>query len=333
MWHWAFATQEHKGDAVTRRNADGAGGAGSAALFGEVLRHYREVALLTQEALAREIPCDRSQVAKIEAGTRVPSDQFAKRCDEVLDTGGVLTRMWGKIDWYPAAQHPDWFERRVEMEAVAVGLREYQEQVVPGLLQTAEYARAIFSRSATGDEVEERVRARLSRQPRFLSDDGPLYVAVLDESCLRTRVGSAEVMRDQCAHLLSIGRRPNIRIQVAPADHFEVVRPRQSMSLIELPDERWVYSESLDHSHFNNEPTAYARYSRTYDVLRADILSAHESAALISDVMEEYEQHGQLRAERGYLDQEQLQRRQRRQLHRNRPRYPRRRPRPGQQEP
>ncbi|MEU6805570.1 helix-turn-helix domain-containing protein [Streptomyces neyagawaensis] len=318
---------------MTRRNADGAGGAGSAALFGEVLRHYREVALLTQEALAREIPCDRSQVAKIEAGTRVPSDQFAKRCDEVLDTGGVLTRMWGKIDWYPAAQHPDWFERRVEMEAVAVGLREYQEQVVPGLLQTAEYARAIFSRSATGDEVEERVRARLSRQPRFLSDDGPLYVAVLDESCLRTRVGSAEVMRDQCAHLLSIGRRPNIRIQVAPADHFEVVRPRQSMSLIELPDERWVYSESLDHSHFNNEPTAYARYSRTYDVLRADILSAHESAALISDVMEEYEQHGQLRAERGYLDQEQLQRRQRRQLHRNRPRYPRRRPRPGQQEP
>ncbi|MFF7264918.1 Scr1 family TA system antitoxin-like transcriptional regulator [Streptomyces sp. NPDC008159] len=318
---------------MTRRNADGAGGAGSAALFGEVLRHYREAALLTQEALAREIPCDRSQVAKIEAGTRVPSDQFAKRCDEVLDTGGVLTRMWGKIDWYPAVQHPDWFERRVEMEAVAVGLREYQEQVIPGLLQTAEYARAIFSRSATGDEVEERVRARLSRQPRFLSDDGPLYVAVLDESCLRTRVGSADVMRDQCAHLLSIGQRPNIRIQVAPADHFEVVRPRQSMSLIELPDERWVYSESLDHSHFNNEPTAYARYSRTYDVLRADILSAHESAALISDVMEGYEQHGQLRAERGYLDQEQPQRRQRRQLHRNRPRHPRRRPRPGQQEP
>ncbi|SPF06560.1 helix-turn-helix domain-containing protein [Streptomyces sp. MA5143a] len=317
---------------MTRRNADGAGGAGSAALFGEVLRHYREAALLTQEALAREIPCDRSQVAKIEAGTRVPSDQFAKRCDEVLDTGGVLTRMWGKIDWYPAVQHPDWFERRVEMEAVAVGLRQYQEQVVPGLLQTADYARALFSRSATGDEVEERVRARLSRQPRFLSEDGPLYIAVLDESCLRTGVGSAEVMRDQCAHLLSIGQRPNIRVQVAPASHFGVVRPRQSMSLIELPDERWVYSESLDRSHFTNEPTAYARYSRTYDVLRADILSAHESAALISDVMEGYEQHGQLRAERGDLDQEQPQRRQRRRLHRGGPRYPRRRPRPGQQE-
>ncbi|QYX78208.1 helix-turn-helix domain-containing protein [Streptomyces akebiae] len=318
---------------MTRRNADGAVGAGSSVLFGEVLRHYREVALLTQEALSREIPCDRSQVAKIEAGTRVPSDQFAKRCDEVLGTGGVLARMWAKVDWYPAVQHPDWFERRVEMEAVAVGLREYQERVVPGLLQTEDYARALFSRAVPGDEVEDRVRARMSRQPRFLFDDGPLYVVVLDESCLRTAVGSPDVMRDQCAHLLSVGRRPNIRIQVAPADLFGIFRPRQSMSLIELPDERWLYSESMDHSHFNNEPTAYARYSRTYDVLRADIPSARESAALISDVMKGYEQHGQVRAEHSDLDQEQPQRRQRRQLHRGSPRYPRRRPRPRQQEP
>ncbi|MDX3638860.1 helix-turn-helix transcriptional regulator [Streptomyces sp. MB09-02B] len=318
---------------MTRRNADGAVGAGSSVLFGEVLRHYREVALLTQEALAREIPCDRSQVAKIEAGTRVPSDQFAKRCDEVLGTGGVLARMWAKVDWYPAVQHPDWFERRVEMEAVAVGLRQYQERVVPGLLQTEDYARALFSRAVPGEEVEERVLARMSRQPRFLSDDGPLYVVVLDESCLRTAVGCPDIMRDQCAHLLSVGRRPNIRIQVAPADLFGIFRPRQSMSLIELPDERWVYSESMDHSHFNNEPTTYARYSRTYDVLRADIPSARESAALISDVMKGYEQHGQVRAEHGDLDQEQPQRRQWRRLHRSSPPYPRRRPRPRQQEP
>ncbi|MDX3213809.1 helix-turn-helix domain-containing protein, partial [Streptomyces scabiei] len=307
--------------------------AGSSALFGEVLRHYREAALLTQDALAREVPCDRSQVAKVEAGTRVPSEQLAKRCDEVLDTGGVLARIWAKVDWYPAVQHPDWFERRVEMEAVAVGLREYQERLIPGLLQTADYARALFSRATAGDEVEERVRARMSRQPRLLSADGPLYVVVLDESCLRTAVGSPEIMREQCEHLLSMGQRPNIRIQVAPADFFGIFRPRQSMSLIELPDERWLYSESMDHSHFSNEPAAYARYSRTYDVLRADIPSARESAALISDVMEGYEQHGQVRAERGDLDQEQPQRRQRRQLHRSGPRYPRPRPRPRQQEP
>jgi len=196
------------------------------------------------------------------------------------------------------------------------------------LLQTPGYAHALFSRIVSGDEVDERVRARLSRQPRFLADDGPLYVAVLDESCLRNTVGSPEVMRDQCAHLLSVGRRPNIRIQVAPAGYPELLRPNVSMSLIELPDgHRWVYSESLDRGHFNDDPGGFARHSQTYDVLRADILSARESAALISDVMEGYEHYEQARTRRGDLDQEQLQRRKRRQLRRNRPRIPRRRPR------
>ncbi|WP_043682451.1 helix-turn-helix domain-containing protein [Streptomyces xylophagus] len=310
---------------MTQRNAEATGGVSNAVLFGDLLRHYREAALLTQEALGREIPCDRSHVAKVEAGTRVPQESFAKKCDEVLGTGGVLLRMWRHIDWYPEVQHPDWFERRAEMDARAMALREYQDQVIPGLLQTPGYAHALFSRSRTDvDEIESRVRAWLSRQPRFLTDEGPLYVAVLDESCLRNAVGSPEVMRDQCAHLLSVGRRPNVRIQVAPAGLFGLIRPRNSMSLIELPDGRWVYSESLDRGHFNNDPTTFARHSQTYDVLRADIPSARESAALISDVMEGYEHHGQARPQRGDLDQEQLQRRQRRQLRRNRPRFPRR---------
>lgn len=331
-----------------RRNAESGPAATNAAVFGEVLRHFREAAGYTQEELSNKIPCDRSQVARVEGGSRVPQESFARQCDELLLTGGVLLRLWGRIDWYPEVQHPDWFERRAEMDAEAVALRAYQERVIPGLLQAPGYAYALFSQVASGVEVEERVRARLSRQPRFLADGGPLYVAVLDESCLRNAVGSPEVMRDQCAHLLSAGQHSNILIQVAPAGRFGLVRPRGSMSLIELPNGRWVYSESLDRGYFNNDPAVYLRYSQTYDVLRADALSALESAALISDVMEEYEQHGQVRTRRGdlgqeqlqrqqwrrlhrgspHLDEEQLQRRQRRQLHRSGPRYPRRRPRP-----
>jgi transcriptional regulator with XRE-family HTH domain len=303
-------------------------------VFGEVLRHFREAALLTQEGLARQIPCDRSHVARVEAGTRVPQDTFAKTCDDLLGTGGVLLRLWGRIDWYPQVEHPDWFRRRAEMDEVAVTLREYQERVIPGLLQTGEYVRALFTRVASGDEVEERARARLSRQRRFLAEGGPLYIVVLDESCLRNMVGSAAIMRDQCAHLLSVGRRPNIRVHVAPASFSSLLRPNVSMSLIELPDgHRWVYSESLDHGHFTDDPAVYTRHSHTYDVLRADALSVRESVALISDAMEGYEQHEDARTLRGDLDQEQLQRRKRRQLHRNRPRFPRNRPRPRQQEP
>ncbi|KUL28343.1 DNA-binding protein [Streptomyces regalis] len=299
-------------------------------MFGEVLKHFREAAGLMQAGLAALIPCDRSHVARIEAGTRVPQDAFAKQCDELLGTGGVLVRLWGRIDWYPEVEHPDWFERRAEMDAKAVALRAYQSQAIPGLLQTPDYATALFSRRLTNaDEVEERVRARLSRQQRFYADGGPLYVAVLDESCLRHTVGSSTVMRDQCAHLLAVGRLPHIRIQVVPSDRPDIDRPDASLSLIELPDgHRWVYSESLDSGHFNDNPAVYARHSRAYDVLRADALSARESAALISDVMEGYEHHEQAGAQRGDLGQEQLQRSKRRRLHRNRPRFPRRRPRP-----
>ncbi|WP_437344925.1 helix-turn-helix domain-containing protein [Streptomyces tubercidicus] len=312
------------------------------------MKHFRELAGFTQQALSKKIPCDRSHVARIEAGARVPQDTFAKQCDELLGTGGVLLRLWGRIDWYPEVQHPDWFERRAEMDATAVALREYQERVIPGLLQAPGYAHALFSQVASGAEVEERVRARLSRQPRFLADGGPLYVAVLDESCLRNAVGTPEVMRDQCAHLLRFGQRPNICIQVAPAGRFGLVRPRGSMSLIELAKERWVYSESMDRGHFNNDPAVYLRQAQAYDVLRADALSAPESAVLIGNLMERYGDHGQAPAEhsdmdqeqlqprrrrqlhRGgaHLDEEQLQRQQRRQLHRSSPRYPRRRPRP-----
>ncbi|UXI80149.1 DUF5753 domain-containing protein, partial [Streptomyces vinaceusdrappus] len=235
---------------------------------------------------------------------------------------------WGRIDWYPEVEHPDWFRRRAEMDAVAVALREYQERVIPGLLQTEEYARALFSRVAEGEDLEERVRARLSRQQRFLAADGPSYIVVLDESCLRNVVGGPGVMRGQCEALLRLGRRPNIRIQVAPAAYPELLHPNVSMSLIELPGgERWVYSESLDRGHFHSDPVLFAGHSRTYDVLRADSLSTRQTVALIGDVMEGYEHHGKPRSRREALGQEQLQRGKRRQLRRGGPPFPRRRPR------
>ncbi|MGW4204231.1 helix-turn-helix domain-containing protein [Streptomyces sp. NPDC004726] len=302
------------------------GAATSAALFGELLREHRDGAGLSQDKLASQIPCDRSLVAKIEAGVRVPQQQFVARCDELLGTGGLLERLRARIDWYTPADHPDWFRRRAAMDAEAVALREFQAQVMPGLLQTEDYARALFSRVLSDRDAEERVAARLGRQQRFMLPDGPLLIAVLDESALRNVVVDAAVMRNQCSHLLAIGKRPNIRIQVTPAER-SVVRPNTSMSLITLPDgHQWVYSESLDRGHFSDDPAVYARHAQTYDVLRADALSAGESAALISDFMEGYSGNG-TQPQRGDMAQEQLQRRQRRQLHRGSPRIHRHRPR------
>ncbi|RLU90515.1 transcriptional regulator [Streptomyces griseocarneus] len=299
----------------------------NAFVFGMLLKHFREVAGLTQEELGKQAHCDRSLIARIEAGTRSPREDLVKRCDALLPTEGALHRLWVEIDWSSQeVEYPDWFDRRVEMEAECTSLHAYSSEVVPGLLQTEDYVRAMFSCPPDATDpatVEERVRARLSRQHRFLATTDPLLMVVLAESCIRNVVQSHEVMHRQCAHLLTVGKRPNIRIQVAPARASNLVRPKNSMSIIRLPNRaEWIYTESLEHGHFSDEPHIVRKYTRAYDFLRADCLSVSDSAELISEAMEGYRRDEQL------LDQEQLQPRGRGRLRGNRPRYPRpRRPR------
>ncbi|WP_323189286.1 helix-turn-helix transcriptional regulator [Kitasatospora sp. NBC_00240] len=300
-------------------------------LFGGEFRHAREAAGYSQAGLAKLLHCDRTLITRIENGGRIPQEKFIKQCDEVLLMGGVLIRIWKRVDWYAEVEHPDWFQRFAQMEAEAVALRKFQIQHVPGLLQTEDYARALFARGAgVGDPdlIEERVAARLSRQHRFMAPDGPLLVVVLDESVIRRSVGGPAVMSGQMEHLLEVGRRPNIVLQVAPFDVGGLKPLNTSMSLVMLPDRHeWVYSESLDRGHFSDDPAVIDRHTRTYDVLRADSLSAVESAAVITSAMEGYNAHDDSRSRRSDLVQEQLQRRQRRRLHRGGPRIPGPRPR------
>lgn len=98
-------------------------------------------------------------------------------------------------------------------------------------------------------------------------------------------VGGPEVRHDQLDHLLAVGALPNVRIQVAPFGVAGLVPPNTSMSLLSLPDgSEWVYSESLDRGHLNDAPSVIARHRRTFDLLRADALSAQDSAELIGKV-------------------------------------------------
>ncbi|MFD4995867.1 helix-turn-helix domain-containing protein [Streptomyces buecherae] len=304
----------------------------SAELFGELVRQLRIRAGLTQDQLASALPVDRSLIAHIEAGKRRPDLEHVKVFDRLLDPDGLLAEMWGKVDWYaPHPAHPDWFRKRAEMDAKAVALREFQMQVMPGLLQTPEYARALIARDETdASRLEDRVRARLSRQERFLAKDGPAYRVILDECALHALVGDSRVMEGQCAHLLNVARTANVVIQVLPAQRSEPVRPTTSLSLITLPQGREVlYSESVNSGHFVHDLETVRATGRIYDVLRAEALSVGETAALIRDVRERYARdEAPHRCQCGDVAQEQLQRQQLRKLHRNRPRIPRRRPRP-----
>ncbi|MFD4755071.1 helix-turn-helix domain-containing protein [Streptomyces sp. NPDC058426] len=311
------------------RNGEGAGsGRSGPAVWGRMEVHFRTQSGVTQAELARALNVERSLVSKFESGDRVPDLKHAEDADAFLNAGGALVELWKETDWYPVVEHPDWFERRAQMDAEAIAVYEYARVTLPGLVQTPEYAASLFGQVEIDAIAEERVRARMSRQHRFQGEGGPSLVVVLDESCLRNVVGGPVVMRDQCAHLLAEGRRPQVRIQVAAAASTHLAPPKTPMSLLTMPDgHRWVYSESLEGGHFMDAPKALARHTQTYDVLRADCLSGSESAALIRDAMERYDRDAQAEPRPAHLGQEQLQRERRRQLRGNRVRVPRPRPR------
>ncbi|MGW2252983.1 helix-turn-helix domain-containing protein [Kitasatospora sp. NPDC001660] len=304
--------------------------ASSAVLFGEELRHARKAAGYTQEELGKLLHCDRTVITRTEGGRRKPSIEEVEEYGRLLNTGDLLMRLYGRVDWEASIEHPDWFQEYVDLEAIAIAQRVYQNSVMYGLLQCWQYARALFG---TGDavgkpeEIEELTRARLSRQTRWLEPDGPLLLVILDESAIRTVIGGATVMRCQMEHLLRVAQLPNVVIHVAP---FTIRRTLidAAMVLLELPDEEhWLYSESLDRGYLSGDSAAVAKHQRRYDQLRSECLSESDSLRLIAEVLEGFRDDEQ-RARRSRLAEEQLQRHQRRQLHRGGPRIPSRR-RPG----
>ncbi|MFF7455396.1 Scr1 family TA system antitoxin-like transcriptional regulator [Kitasatospora sp. NPDC008115] len=304
---------------MSHRKADAGPTASPAKLFGEALRFARERAGLTQEALGKLLHCDRTVVTRYEGGHRAMPLDSVVACDRILETGGMLQLLWQRVDWQADVEHPDWFQKYVDLEDEALAIRVYQCGRVNGLLQCADYAYEMFRTGTDRDNpvlLRERVTARMSRQKRLFGPDGPLHIAVLDESAIRTVVGGPGVMSRQMKHLLEAGERSNISIQVAPFGCLPTRRPGTSMFLLEMPDgSEWLYSESLYRGHFSDAPSVVAEHRGDYDLLRGDVLSVSDSRALIADAMEEYRFE-----ECGGVAQEQLQRKQRGRVRRGGPR-------------
>ncbi|MFJ3215679.1 Scr1 family TA system antitoxin-like transcriptional regulator [Kitasatospora sp. NPDC086801] len=301
--------------------------ASSAIMFGAEIRYARESAGYTQEELSKLLHCDRTVISRTEGGKRKPPVEEVEEIERLLNTGDLLTRLYGRVDWNASIEHPDWFQEYVDLEAIVVGMRVYQDGVMYGLLQCWSYARALFAAgdaAGNSEEIEELTRARLSRQSRFLLPDGPLLLVILDESAIRRVVGGPGVMRRQMEHLLKVAQLRNVVIHVMPFSNQRTLIDT-AMVLLELPDgQRLVYSESLDRGHLSDDSANVARHQRRYDRLRGECLSESDSLRLIAEALEGYRDDEQ-RARRSRLAEEQLQRHQRRQLHRGGPRIPARR--------
>jgi hypothetical protein len=218
----------------------------------------------------------------------------------VTDPGEIgtflgLCREASKPSWWHRYDDvlPPWFRIAVGLEEAATLIRAYEPQVVPGLLQTRDYIRAISTASfpaAADEETGRRVALRLARQELLTRPGAPDYWVVLEETVLRRPVGGPDVMRAQLAHLIDAARRPNITIQVIPFaagwhpalyGMFNTFRfPGQ-----ELPDV--VYSEGLTSAYYLNKPDETARYTEALDRMCAQAATPDQTITILRDLMKE----------------------------------------------
>jgi transcriptional regulator with XRE-family HTH domain len=265
--------------------------AGPLNFFGAELRRGRMSAGLSQEQLGQRVGYSAAQVGKVETGDRAPSQDFAQRCDAALpDAGGLFGRIFELARRWDGG-YPSWFAEWVEVERRATSLCSWEPLLIPGLAQTAGYAKALFEawRSAgSDDELEQLVRGRMERQSIFERPEPPALWVIVDEGVLHRCVGSGKIMRDQLAHLVDMSERPRVTIQVVPGEmgpHVGLLGAFAIANAGRAPGS--VYMESPDQGQTTEAPSVVAKVSGTFDTLRAEALPRAASRDLIRKVAEQ----------------------------------------------
>jgi transcriptional regulator with XRE-family HTH domain len=165
--------------------------------FGKEFRRAREAANTSQTTFGVSVPCDVSTVSRVERGELSPSEAFLSATLTAFPELALLVRFYrASVRWNASSGPvPSWFEEWLIAEAKALSLRYWQPIIVPGLFQTADYARALLSHgNETGEAVDALVTARLARRTIFDKPEPPSVTVVLDELVLRREIGSPEIM-------------------------------------------------------------------------------------------------------------------------------------------
>lgn len=201
---------------MARRDA----GSHPAAFLGDELRRARITAgLTTHDALAARMGYDRTLITKIESGERLPTVDVLTAWCEACGLRGIPPEWVVRLARRSDGAIPSWFEAYLEAEGEAHTLRLWSPLLLPGLVQPAEYARALFlAMGMDEDAAEEQVAIRLGRQEILDRPDPPQVVAVLYEAVLDHLIGSPQVMHGALVHLAELSQRPNISVQIVPVD-------------------------------------------------------------------------------------------------------------------
>ncbi|MFI6091340.1 Scr1 family TA system antitoxin-like transcriptional regulator [Streptomyces sp. NPDC051218] len=270
---------------------------GTAHLFravGKQIKVLRIRAGLSQKELAARTHCGEDLISAMERGVRTPQPEFLDLADPLLGADGVLI---AAIDDVREAQkksrtrHPDWYRGYAKLEAEAVELHFYANQGVPGLLQTEDYARAVFShRRPLLDEetIERRVADRLARQQIFERWPSPAFSYVLEEVVLRRPIGGPTVHEGQLQQLLRLGRKRTVAIQVLPTDRKEHPNMDGAFNLVTPKGHQQVaYTEVQGYPRLITDQEEVRLIVDRYGIMRALALNPWESLALVEKILGE----------------------------------------------
>lgn len=272
-------------------------------LLGSQLRRLREAQGISREDAGYEIRASESKISRMELGRVSFKDRDVA---DLLTMYGVtdetereallnLTREANATGWWHSYGDilPSWFQVYVGLEEAASVIRTYEVQFVPGLLQTADYARAVIvagQPNASATEVERRVGLRTQRQLILGRDRPPRLWAVLDEAALRRPIGGRDVMRGQIQHLIDAAAHPHVTIQVMPFRFGAHAAEGGPFTLLRFPEPDLpdvVYLEQLTSALYLDKRDDVDQYTEVMERLSVDGLPPDRSVDLLARILKE----------------------------------------------
>jgi transcriptional regulator with XRE-family HTH domain len=257
---------------------------------------------MTAEEVAERLLVSQSKISRLENGRRSISQRDVRDlCGvyEVEDQRIVESLMQMAKDsrqqgwWHSFGDIP--YSVYIGLETDAASLRVYDPQVVPGLLQTRQYAESLITGAlpeTAAADIEKRVQVRLRRQQRINARENPLRLwTVLDEAALRRVVGNRAVMREQLEHLVEQAQLPHVTVQVIPFHLGAHPGLNGQYAVLEFPDasdSSVVYIEGVTSDLYLEKPNDVQKYSVMYEHLRAQALNVDQSRQFIEDIAKSY---------------------------------------------
>ncbi|WP_190021862.1 helix-turn-helix domain-containing protein [Streptomyces hiroshimensis] len=270
--------------------------------LGQELRKLRELKGMTAEEVAERLLVSQSKISRLENGRRSISQRdvrdlcgvYGVEDHRIVDSLMQMAKESRQQGWWHAFGDTP-YSVYIGLETDAASLRVYEASLVPGLLQTPNYASAVTEGSwpeATTADIERRVQVRMRRQERITDPENPLRLwAVIDESALRRIVGSREIMAEQMRQLVQFSLEPHITVQVLPYDVGAHPGMYGKFSILEFNDPQdasTVYLEGITSDLYLEKPNDVQTYSVMYEHLRMQALNADHSRQFIDRVAEEW---------------------------------------------